>query len=69
MRTSFDPMFFPATMFAVAEMVPVASREPGRIVLPEPSSSVAVLVSELNTPVYCLTYIGSVPSSAVAISR
>jgi len=41
---------------------------PGNDVLPLPSSNVAVLVKLLNTPVYCLTYIGSVPSSEVAIS-
>ena len=41
---------------------------PGNDVLPLPSSNVAVLVILLNTPVYCLTYIGSVPSSEVAIS-
>jgi hypothetical protein len=41
---------------------------PGKVVFPEPSSSVAVLASVVNTPVYCLTWIGSVPSSAVAIS-
>ena len=46
----------------------VAVTELGKLVLPEPSRSVAVLVREENTPVYCLTCIGSVPSSAVAIS-
>ena len=28
---------------------------PGKLVFPEPSNSVAVLVTSLNTPVYCLT--------------
>ena len=46
----------------------VADTVPGKLVLPEPSNSVAVLTNEANTPVYCLTCIGSVPSSAVAIS-
>jgi 2-polyprenyl-3-methyl-5-hydroxy-6-metoxy-1,4-benzoquinol methylase len=33
----------------------VALTVPGKLVLPEPSNNVAVLVNELNTPVYCLT--------------
>jgi len=41
---------------------------PGKLVLPDASSKVAVLATVENTPVYCLTYIGSLPSSAVAIS-
>jgi hypothetical protein len=46
----------------------VAVTPPGNEVFPDPSNKVAVLVNEVNTPVYCLTCIGSVPSSAVAIS-
>ncbi len=49
-------------------VVPLAVTEPGNIVLPDPSNNVAVLARDENTPVYCLTCIGSVPSSAVAIS-
>ena len=45
-----------------------AETDPGNWVFPDPSNNVAVLVKEENTPVYCLTYIGSVPSSAVANS-
>ena len=41
----------------------------GNTEFPLPSSSVAVLTKLEKTPVYCLTCIGSVPSSAVAISR
>ena len=33
----------------------VAVTVPGKLVLPEPSKRVAVLVKELNVPVYCLT--------------
>ena len=36
--------------------------------LPLPSNNVAVLVTVAKVPVYCLTYIGSLPSSAVAHS-
>ena len=43
---------------------------PGKDVLPEPSNNVAVLVNVPNLPLpYCLTYIGSLASSAVAISK
>ena len=45
-----------------------AETVPGNDVLPLPSNKVAVLAKLVNTPVYCLTYIGSLPSSAVANS-
>ena len=46
----------------------VAVIPPGNELFPDPSNKVAVLTKEENTPEYCLTCIGSVPSSAVAIS-
>jgi hypothetical protein len=62
--------FAPGTLVSDApeplNVVPVTV--PGKDVFPEASSSVAVLTSVVKTPVYCLTWIGSVPSSAVAIS-
>ena len=36
-------------------VAPAAVTVPGNEVLPLPSNNVAVLVNELNTPVYCLT--------------
>jgi hypothetical protein len=71
-ETEVTPLF---TTFVAHDAVPVngpvnpvAVTVPGNDVFPDPSNKVAVLVKEENTPVYCLTCIGSVPSSAVAIS-
>ena len=49
-------------------MAELAVNAPGKLVLPVVSSIVAVLIKVENAPVYCLTKIGSLPSSAVDIS-
>ena len=72
---SVKPLTVPAVATEVTvprlpvNVTPLAVTLPGKLVLPSLPSNVAVRVSVVNTPVYWRTCIGSVPSSAVAISK